>query len=142
MLNFGTVLKNQYFQTLVTIHVGNFSGKKEWASLYTQRFNIAWQSTTKFHRFWRAVMTNSFRSMFIILAKFLSLKGEKVGSEFLQICASLQYVLHNYKVSRNSVFKAISEELCRQKKYTGLTDGLTDRRIDWLNDSLKTLYPL
>lgn len=68
--------------------------------------------------------------MFIILAKFLSLKGEKVGSEFLQICASLQYVLHNCKVSRNSVFKAISEELCRQKKYTGLTDGLTDRRID------------
>ena len=58
---------------------------------------------------------------------------KKLNQNFLWICTSTWYVLHNYKVSRNSVERFQSS--CADKK--NRTDGLTDR----LTAGSKTLYP-
>ena len=58
---------------------------------------------------------------------------KKMESNFLRICTSTHYVLHNYIVSRNSVERF--QRSCANKK--NRTDGLTD----WLTDRSKTLYP-
>ena len=56
-------------------------------------------------------------------------KKKKRNQNFLWICASTHYVLHYYKVSRNSVERF--QRSCGNKK----------NRTDWLTDGSKTLYP-
>ena len=63
----------------------------------------------------------------------MSLREKKLNQNFLWICASTHYVLHNYKVSGNSVKRF--QRSCANKK--NRTDGLTD----WLTDGSKTLFP-
>ena len=60
-------------------------------------------------------------------------RKKKWNQNFLWICASTHYVLHNYKVSGNSVEPF--QKSCANKK--NRTDWLTD----WLTDGSKTLYP-
>ena len=59
---------------------------------------------------------------------------KKFNQTFLWICASTHYVLHNYKVSLNSVERFRGVVLARK---TGLMDWLTD----CLTDGSKSLYP-
>ena len=143
--------------------------KKEWASSHTPRSNIAWECCIQ----WMAIPSMSKaieqKTSFIWVAqnnfvpKFkrdinCSLKmtksafhlwEKKLNQNFLWICTSTYYVLHNYKVSRNSVEQF--QRSCSDKKNRteGLTDWLTDWQTDWLTDWLtdwrrgkKKSYPL
>ena len=88
-------------------------------------------TTTKFHKillsgFRGVTLTNCFSCIFHF-SKFK--KGvtprKKMNQNFLWICESTNYVLHNYTVSRNSVERF--QRSCAYKK--NRTDGLTDGRV-------------
>ena len=73
--------------------------------------------TTKFH----VILLSGFSGVVLMNCfELLTLLPEKkLNKNFLWICPSTHYVLHNYKVSRNSVERF--QWSCADKK-TGLTD--------------------
>ena len=79
---------------------------------------------------------------FIFLPNFYVKKGcnsekKKLNQNFMWICTPTHYVLHNYKVSWNSVERFQS---CADKK--NRTDGRTDWLTDWLSDGrVKNIIP-
>ena len=101
-----------------------------------------WSETTKFQEillsdFRGVALTNCFSSIFrfgqFLSSKRVYLWEKNLKQNFLWICASTHYVLHNYTVSGNCVERF--QRSCADKK--NRTDGLTD----WLTDRSKTLYP-
>ena len=120
--------------------------------------------------FQRSCTDKLFGVVSIILAKISKLKKgvtprKKMNKNFLWMCTSTWYVLHNHKVTRNYVewfqrrcavlqnYKVSRysveqfQRSCADKKNRtdGLTDWLTDRLTnwltDWLTDESKTFYP-
>ena len=67
---------------------------------------------------------------------------KKWNQNFLLICTSTHYVLHYYKVSRNSV-EPFQRSCANKKNRTdGLTDWLTDWLTEWLTDGrVKNIIP-
>ena len=82
------------------------------------------------------VLTNFFSCIFYFsqISKFKRgiIPPKKWNENFLWICASTQYVLHNYKVSTKLCW-AVSEELGWQKTPRGLMDWLTDKQVKNIN---------
>ena len=104
-----------------------------YAHLHIKSFII-----TKFHEillinFRGSALTNSFSSIFHFgqISKFKKgvFREKKWNQNFMWICTSTHYVLHNYKVSLNSVERF--QRSCADKKNRtgGLTDLLTDGRV-------------
>ena len=105
-----------------------------YAQLHIKSFII-----TKFHEillsnFRGVALTNSFRSIFHFgqISKFK--KGVFREKNGIKISCESTHVLHNYKVSLNSVERF--QRSCADKK--NRTDGLTDLLTDWLRDGSKT----
>ena len=84
---------------------------------------------------WQSVFSSIFH--FGKISKFKK-DEKKLNQNFPWICSSTHYVLHNYKVSPNSVERF--QRSCADKK--NRTDRLTDWLTDWLMDGSKTFYPL
>ena len=112
-------------------------------SIYTFMYFI----TTQFHEILTRgifALTKCFSNIFhfgkILCSKGAWLPGNKLNQIFLHICAYTLQVLHNYKISRNSVelFHWWWFALTKKKnRIDGLTywliDGLTDRLTDESN---------
>ena len=120
----------------IIFHFGQ-KGKKKWIQISCRSAYLHGMSfkTTKFNEillsgFWGYALTNYFSSIFHFgqISKRALLREKKMNQNFLWICKSTHYVLHNYKVSRNSVERF--QMSCADKK--NRTDGLTD----WLTKTL------
>ena len=100
--------------------------KKEWASSHTPRSNMAWEGCIQ----WMAIPSIRDGQSDKKGDIYCSSKGS--NQHFLYKCISTHNVLHNYKVSRNSVEQF--QWSCANKK--NRTDWLTDWLTDWVTDWL------